>query len=185
MSASSQASEQQRSGQSGSTSARMRSPSTYPGRARANAACACRHLRSAGRREPPMPSSSDARPSRPRRSPASSRRTARCSSVAARSERGELGVLVATPAPALDAAGRLDAGERGDQMRAGQVVGRRERLAVRVVRLLLGDRGQAERAADGDAPERARSSAELARDDAAVIHRPGDYAARGATPGCP
>jgi hypothetical protein len=57
-------------------------------------------------------------------------------------------------------------------MRAGQVESRRKRLAGVVVRRLLGDGRQAERAPANDAPERARRPAELERDDGVVIHRP-------------
>src|SRR5690242_19653071 len=74
-------------------------------------------------------------------------------------------------APALDPAGRLEAGDLRDEMAAGDVVGRRERLAVRVVGALLRDRGPAERAADGHAPESARRAADLSGYDGAfVVH---------------
>src|SRR5207253_586296 len=58
--------QQRAPGHSGAASARIRSPSTYPGRARAKAAWACRHLSEPVRVVPPMP-------------PGSSGRSARCS----------------------------------------------------------------------------------------------------------
>ena len=91
--------------------------------------------------------------------------------VAALEALAQVGILAGSR-PALDAAAGLEPRDRRDQMRAGQVVGRRERLARLVERGLLGDRRPAERAADGDAAERARGPAELALDDRAVIvHR--------------
>src|SRR2546425_1399077 len=73
-------------------------------------------------------------------------------------------------APALDSAGRLDPRECGDEVRTGQVVRRRERLARGVVGRLLGDRRPAVGAAAYDTPERARRPAELPFDDCPVIH---------------
>src|SRR5204862_7768954 len=70
--------------------------------------------------------------------------------------------------PALDAACGLETRDRLHEIPARDVVGRGERLAVRVVWALLGDGRPAERAADGDAAERARLAADLLRDDRAV-----------------
>ena len=78
--------------------------------------------------------------------------------------RGEL-------APALDPAGGLEPGDGGDQVAAGEVEGRRKGIAAAVVRRLDRYGRRAERAADGDAQERARLAAQLALDDGAVIHR--------------
>ena len=64
-------------------------------------------------------------------------------------------------------------------MAAGDVVGRRERLAVLVVRRLLGDRGISERTADHDAPEGTRRAAELPLD------QPRFARFHGGTPGSP
>ena len=110
------------------------------------------------------------RRARRRRRGRSSRRPARAARAAApRSPRSRLSARSGSRrcrlAPALDAAGRLEARDRGDEVAAGQLVRRRERLAGRVVRRLLGDRRAAERAADGDAAERARRPAELPGDD--------------------
>ena len=94
---------------------------------------------------------------------------------------GQVGVLLNPCAPALHAACRLEPRHRCDQVAAGQVVGGRERLALVVVRLLLGDGRPAEGAADGYAPEGTRRPAQLARDDLAVIHYSEAYVrARGA-----
>ena len=56
---------------------------------------------------------------------------------------GELRVALDRVAPALDPAGRLQPRDGGDEVRAGEVVRRRERVAGVVVRPLLGDRGRA------------------------------------------
>ena len=93
----------------------------------------------------------------------------------ARERLREVVVLAGRTAPALDSARRLDPCDRGDEMAAGHVVRRRERLALRVVRELLRHCGKAVGAADGDATERARSAPELPCDDRAIIHRRGDY----------
>src|SRR3954469_22349742 len=73
-------------------------------------------------------------------------------------------------APALDPTGRLEARDRGDEVRAGEVVGRRERLSVVVVRLLLGHRRKAIRAAGSDPAKRAGAPADLARDGVSILH---------------
>ena len=157
-----------------------------PGRASANATCAWRHLRFPGDREPPIPSSSDAPPSRPVRPAASSRRMPPLLLRRLLERRSELRVLRDVTAPALDSSGSLDPRDRRDQARAGQVVRRRERLAVGAVGILLGDGRRPVRAANGYAPERARCPAELALDDREVIHPSGAYAcARAASPGSP
>ena len=162
------------SGRARAARARRRSArrARSPGRASANAACACRHLSEPVRPAPPTPSSSEAPPSRPVSPPASSRRIARCSSSACARLAASAGSLCGALRPALDAAGRLEPRDRGDEVAARHVVRRRERLAVGVVRALLGDRRPAERAADGDAAERARLAADLSRDDRAVGQRP-------------
>ncbi len=148
----------------------MRSPSSYPGRASAYATCAWRHLSRDGVREPAIPRSSDVPPSLPRAAPARSCRTRRCSSVARASEVAKLLALLDQRAPALHASRSLDPSDRSDEMRTRHVVGRRERLSAWVVRQLLGDSGQAERAANGDPAERARRSPELPGDDRSVVH---------------
>ena len=73
-------------------------------------------------------------------------------------------------APALDTPARLEARDRRDQVAAGEVVGGRERRSRVVVRLLLGDGREAERAAGGDAAERPGAPADLALDDVAIVH---------------
>src|SRR5262245_6321399 len=60
----------------------------------------------------------------------------------------DAGVVCGAPAPLLDASCRLESRNRRDQVRAGHVVGRREGLALAVVRILLGDGRPAEGAAD-------------------------------------
>ena len=86
--------------------------------------------------------------------------------------RAELGILPRQPAPALDSARGLEPGDRGDEVRAGQLEGRRERLARLVERRLLRYGRAAEGAANGHPPERAGRPAELPLDDRAVIvHR--------------
>ena len=72
-------------------------------------------------------------------------------------------------APALDPTGGFDPRDSRDEVLAGEVVGRRERRAVSGVRLLLGHRGQAPRAADGDTPERTWRPADLPSDDIVVV----------------
>lgn len=65
------------------------------------------------------------------------------------------------PAPTLDTSRGFDSRKRRDEVRAREVVRRRERLAVQVVRSLLGYRGQAEGTANDDAEKRARLSPQL------------------------
>ena len=184
-------SEQQRSAGHGSTtSASIRSPSSYPGRASAKATCAWRHLRCEGAREPPIPESSEA--------PSSAPRAATGKVVAhppllfgrARKRRGELGILLRGDAPALDSAGSLDPRDRRHEVRAREVVRRRERLALRVVRQLLGHRGKAVRATNGDPAERTRRAPQLTRDDRSIVHEKEPTggcpsSAQRATPECP
>src|SRR5204863_4766771 len=74
--------------------------------------------------------------------------------------------------PPLDAAGRLEPGDRGDEERARDVELRRERPPRGVERLLLGHGRAAERAANRDPPERARLPPELALDELLVRHSP-------------
>ncbi len=82
------------------------------------------------------------------------------------------GIPLELGAPALDAAGGFEPRDRGHELRAGEVVGGRERVARVVVRRLLRDGGRAERAARRYAKERARRAAELLLDERAVIHLP-------------
>lgn len=90
--------------------------------------------------------------------------------AAALSACAKLGILPREPAPTLHPSPRLDPRERGNQMRAGQVVRRRERLARLVERRLLGNRRTSERTAHGDAPEGPWRPSELALDNLFVIH---------------
>ena len=142
----------------------MRSPSSYPGRASANAACACRHLR--------LPLA---------RRAADADAAARVAAVAARRSR-----------PSGSRRARGSARARSLQRSTPPAASRRETAATRcghvsqnvvgngspvlVVRRLLGDRGAAERAARGYAAERTRPAAQLALDDGAIIHRPSTLA---------
>ena len=87
---------------------------------------------------------------------------------------GQLGIALELRAPALDAARRLQPRDRGHELRAGEVVRGRERVARVVVRRLLRDRGRAEGAARRYAKERARRAAELSLDERAVIHPAAD-----------
>ena len=95
-----------------------------------------------------MPSSSDEPLVAPgpavRELPCGSRR---CSSVARSRSAASSGSRSSFLAPALDAARGLEPGDRGDELRAGEVVRGRKRVARVVVRRLLRDRGRAERAA--------------------------------------
>jgi hypothetical protein len=81
----------------------------------------------------------------------------------------QLWIMLEPTAPALDAACRFHPRDCRDQMRAGEVVRGRERLARPAVRRLLGYRRAPERAPDGHAPECPRRAAELPCDDGAVI----------------
>ena len=72
--------------------------------------------------------------------------------------------------PAGHTAAGLDTREPSDQVRARDVIHRRERLARFVERRLLGDCGAAERTARGDTPERTGGPAELTLDDGDVVH---------------
>src|SRR4029453_10350639 len=87
--------------------------------------------------------------------------------------------------PALDAAFGLEPRDLGDQLWAGQVIGRRERRAVCVARPLLGDGREAVRAADDHAPKGARRTAELAGDDGLIVHAAGWYVEPAPRPGRP
>ena len=160
---------QQRSGPSSRDLGEHRLAELVPGAREAKATCAWRHLSAVGVREPPIPRSSDAPPSVPRSPAASSRRMRRCSRSPARGV-AQRRVVRDRGAPALDPAGGLEPGDGGDQVAAREVVRRRERLAVRRVRLLLGHGRQPPRAAGDDAPERARLSAELTGDGGAIVH---------------
>src|SRR4051794_18863759 len=107
--------------------------------------------------------------------------------VRLRTTRAELRVVVRRLRPAFDAARRLESRDRLHEVAARHVVRRRERHALRVVRALLGDRRPAERAAHGDAPERARLATDLARDELPISgHAATGYAGdAAATSGCP
>ena len=72
--------------------------------------------------------------------------------------------------PPLDPAHGLEPGDGGDEMAAGEVVGRRERLPARAVGSLLGDGRATPGAACDDPPEGAGLTAELERDDGAIVH---------------
>jgi hypothetical protein len=84
---------------------------------------------------------------------------------------GELGVVVDGVAPTLHPARRLQPGHCSDELRARQVVRRREGIAGVVVRPLLGDDRRPVGAADRDAAECARGPTELSFNEGAVIHR--------------
>jgi hypothetical protein len=71
--------------------------------------------------------------------------------------------------PALDAARRLEARDPGDELRAREPELRREGLAARVERRLLGDRRPAERTAGDDPQERTRRASELPLYELAVV----------------
>ena len=79
------------------------------------------------------------------------------------------GALCDGRAPALDAAGRLEPGDGGYEMRAGEVVGRGEGGAFGVVGLLLGHGGEAIRAASRDPAKCSGAPADLALDGVAII----------------
>ena len=84
----------------------------------------------------------------------------------------ELRIVGRSPRPPLHAAGGLEPRDAGDEMAARHVVRGRKGLTLRVVRALLGDGRPPERAADDDATERARLTAELARDGRPVDVHP-------------
>jgi len=73
----------------------------------------------------------------------------------------ERGVVAGRGRPALDSPGRLEPRDRGDEVRARQPVRGRKRSSALVERTLLGDGGNAERAALDDRAKRARSPSEL------------------------
>src|SRR3954451_12529317 len=72
--------------------------------------------------------------------------------------------------PALDAPGRLQAGNGRDEVWAGDVERGRKGRTGRVVRPLLGHGRPAVGTADDYAPERARRATELSRDDGLIVH---------------
>jgi len=84
----------------------------------------------------------------------------------------ELGIVGHGAAPATDAAGRFDPGNRGNEARARQVIGGRKGLPGVVVGCLLRYGRKAERAAHDDAPEGAWGSAQLPLQYRLIIHRP-------------
>ena len=155
-------------GQSGSTSARIRSPSSVAGAGeregdvgvQALQAPAERRRSRAERRPPSVPP-----PRRARAGPHAAPRSPARGSPPAPGRRATAAVQRSTP-PA--ASSRETAATRCGQV-SQYVVG--NGLAGRVVRRLLGDGGPAERAADDDARKRAGLAAELPRDDGAVVHR--------------
>src|SRR3954452_14383090 len=111
--------------------------------------------------------------------------------VPRRETRCEGGLPARRLAPALDPSGRFEPRHGGDEMPAGEVVRRGERLAVRGVGALLGDGRSAEGTAQGDTAKRARLASELPRYNRSISV--GDHggqhdvlhAARAATAGCP
>ena len=84
--------------------------------------------------------------------------------------RRQLGARCNGGAPSLDTACSLDAGDRRDQVVAGEVVRGGERYALLVVRILLGDGRQAEWTPGGDPAKGTGASADLALDDVAILH---------------
>ena len=94
-------------------------------------------------------------------------------------------------APALDAAGGFEARHGCDEMPAGEVIRRGERLTIGGVGALLSDGRCAEGTPHGNAAERARLAPELARYDGSISvgdhGRQHDFlhAACAATAGCP
>src|SRR5690242_18149350 len=78
--------------------------------------------------------------------------------VRARETLGQLRLPADPLAPALDAAGGFEARDRGDEVLAGDVEGRRERVPVDVAGPLLGDCRPAVRATNGHAAEGARTA---------------------------
>jgi len=87
-----------------------------------------------------------------------------------RQRRRELNILRRHPAPAFDTPCSLDSRDRRNETRAGEVVRRRERLAVHVIRRLFGHGRHPERAANDDASKRTRLSPELPCHHGPVIH---------------
>ena len=80
------------------------------------------------------------------------------------------GIILDGARPALDAAACLQSGDRRDEVRARQVVGGRERRAGSVARPLFCHGRPAVRTADGYAPESARRTTELSRNDGLILH---------------
>ena len=85
--------------------------------------------------------------------------------------RCQVSIVLRAFGPPLDPSCCLDARHRGDEMRARQPEGRRKRIALCVVRRLLGDCGPAERAANRYSAERTRRATQLTLDDGTIIHR--------------
>ena len=123
----------------------------------------------AGLREPPIPSSSEAPPSSP--APPCGQPAPHGALLVGRPREAlaQLRILGRRLAPALDPSGGLEPRDRGHEVRAGQVVGGRERLAGTVVRSLFRDRRTVERAAANNAEKRPRGAPELLLDQSAVI----------------
>lgn len=84
--------------------------------------------------------------------------------------RTQLLVFRRRAAPALDSTRRLESGDGGDEVRAGEVEGGRERFAAVVERRLLRHRWLPVWTTDCDPFERARRAADLARDDGSIVH---------------
>jgi hypothetical protein len=84
--------------------------------------------------------------------------------VGSRATFGKSRIAVRRLRPTVDAACGLETRDRGDEVATRDVVRRRERLALGVVRELLGHCGAAERAAHDDAAEGARLASNLTSD---------------------
>jgi hypothetical protein len=172
--------QQPSTGQSGSSSARIALRAGSPaGRARSRRARAgtsgCRRPRAAD-------AEVEGRRRRRRGGLRRGRRTRRCSSVARASDRARL-VLArralqrSTPPPPRSARSQPRGADTSRSTSSGTVT-------VPVVGILPVTAGRP-RATGGDPAERPRGPSQLRRDDRPVIHRPGAYAARAASPGFP
>jgi hypothetical protein len=81
---------------------------------------------------------------------------------------GELRIGDRQASPAFHPACRFEARDRSDEMGASEPESGREGRSRVVVRVLLGDGGKPERAADYDATESSRRAAQLALDNGTV-----------------
>ena len=86
--------------------------------------------------------------------------------------RAELGIVGYGAAPATYAAGRLDAGDRGNEVRTRQIIGGRKGPPGVVVGCLLRYGRTAKGAAHDDAQEGAWGSSQLPLERRSIIHRP-------------
>ena len=86
--------------------------------------------------------------------------------------RAEVGIVGYGAAPATDATGRLDAGNRRNEARTRQIIGGRKGPPGVVVGCLLRYGRTAKGAAHDDAPEGAWGSAQLPLERRSIIHRP-------------